>query len=488
MKKNTLWSKLVYLTERKVIQKLVDDAKPSGSLHIKYRYALTELGLTIILHSLEIPVWTKGKARLYYSINDLKVRAQKKHHFMIVDWISRVQQKLKEAGIFVPDSEWRRYYSGDPNNSETSYKPDWILYEPNVGNKTIIENQRYELHPFVYPLSVRDQHLNGLYEKIGDGRTWDWRSFFKPMMVLEMDTGSMKHKELVVKYQSIIETLAREKESFPKMLVFANYLGRLSSKIDKTNGDNEIKTILPNSMKRLRNTRRNIVDVMRTVLINDDLSVLHCDEYETILTAADFVINGQQLVGHLEMSNFETFQNLLNVHNSKEGRNARVFDPRSEAGKEWRDFTTYGPGIPDFYVIQDEKRGSGSRSRFDELDLKELDFIYLARKGWVNPLAKAEQYAKWLSKGGAWGNVSKARIILLYPNRDEFMEDVFPIDFYSHNVYFVSFEDFQQTKSWGPVFKRHTTEKKGTRWIELHNGESVIEGEGSDHVDHEQSV
>lgn len=485
MKKNTLWSKMVYLTERKVIQTMIDDEKPSGSLHIKYRYTLTELGLKIILDSLDIAVWTKGKVRLYYSLNDLKVRAQKKHHFMSVDWISRLQQKLKAVGIYAPDSEWRRYYSGDPNNSETSYKPDWIIFEPNIGNKTIIENQRYELHPFVYPLPVRDQHLNGLYEKIGDGRTWNWRSFFKPMMVLEMDTGSMKHKELAVKYQSILETMARDKDSFPQVLVFANYLGRLSSKIDKSTGENVIKFILPNSMKRLRNTRRNIIDIMRNALMNDDLAVLHGDEYETIQTAADFVIHGQQWINHLDMSNIETFQKLLDMHNVQDGRNARIFDPSTAMGREWRDFTAYGPGIPDFYIIQDEKRGSGSR--FDPLEVKELDFIFLARKGWVNPLAKAEEYAKWLSKGGEWGNVSRVRIILLYPNRNEFMEEVFPTSFYSDNMYFVSFEEFQKTKVWGSVIKRGTTDKKGIRWIELQNQKSDILEGGFDDVDHDQS-
>jgi len=458
MKKNTLWSKMTYLTERKVIKTIVDHEKPTGSLNSKFRYILTELGLQIILDALNVPPKKRGVPKQYYSLMDLRLGSQKKHHYLSVDWVTRVQQIVKvQGGILVPDSEWRRYFNGDPNITTTIYKPDWIMYQPHIVHDSIMGTENYELHPFVYPLTVRDEVLTQLYKKLSEGREWNWRNFYKPMLVLEMDTGSMNHRELDVKYQTIVETLKRDADTFPKLLVFCNYVERFSPRFNEEKTDNVVLNVQPNSKKRLRNTRKNLSDAFHKVLLEDELFVIHGDEYETMRAAADYIINQQEFIIPNRMSNIE----YLLQRFSKGATNLRVFTPASEEGKAWRDLSPYGAGLPDLIIIQDADQRKSER--FDATVPKMIDFVYFARCGWVNPQRKAATFQNWLQAGGEWPFVVQSRVVMLYPNADEFQRDVFPTKFSQH-IYFGAFDELEAGMVWRDMYIRLPVVKKGIRW------------------------
>ncbi|MEF2246410.1 hypothetical protein [Paenibacillus sp. IITD108] len=459
MKKNTLWSKMTYLTERKVIKTIVDTDKPTGSLNSKYRYILTDLGLQVILDVLQIPLKLRGEPKQYFSLMDLRLGSQKKHHYLSVDWVSRVQQRIKPLQI--PDSEWRRYLNGDPNISTTIYKPDWIMYEPHIVHNTIIENERFDLHPFVYPLTIRDEVLTEKYSELSEGRTWDWKSFYKPMLVLEMDTGTMNHKELKNKYLTILDTLKREQDraNLPKLLVFCNYVERFSPRFNEDKTDNLVLELHPNSKKRLRNTRKYMCEVLHQSLLEDELTVLHGDEFETVIRAADYISNNQQFVFPERLNDLSYLQKLFSNHSS----NLSIFTPASEQGKAWCDLTSYGAGLPDFIVKQDDV--NRINDRFNSTAQK-IDFVYYARNGWVNPQLKAATFEKWIKSGGEWPFVSQIRVILLYPSSKEFHDDIFPVKF-STNIYFASFEELEVERKWDEMYVRVPVFKKGIRWEKI---------------------
>jgi len=477
IKLKSLLNKLRLLVNRGVIKRTLSTEKSSEVIDT-FDFVLTDLGLKALLEYLDIPKFKIGdpEEKLYhYKMDQFVVRktSQKNHNFCIQEWVSRITSDLYVNGIHLPGCEWRRFFDGNPDHGNIAYKPDWLFFKPNEFHDVLLEfepelkKQKEKLsqqkaYPFIYPLKTRDHCLKMVYQNMES--YLDWKDAYQPFIYFELDSNTMKHHQLNKKYANIRENVAGTVD----LLVFVSNINEL----DVKEGD---------STERAQNVRETMLKQFKRDLTLEKLDIIHGNQTETMEAVKDYIYNSYSFLRRLEMSDIHLFQVLLDNHNRITGSNARVYHTDSLEAKEIFPYIKeFDNGLPDYVIIQDKYL---DHHRSGNPIGKTVDFVYLTRKYWFNPQAKAILYQEWVNKG-KWLHID-VRVVLMYPSKDEMEIDIFTTDKLllepmggenirndfgrvSNYLRFIDFESVKKAGVWDHLFRRvRSPNRKGVFWSEV---------------------
>ena len=464
IKLNSLINKLRHMKNRGVIKRISKLDALGHEIFKIHHFVITDLGISILLEFFNIPKEKGSDEKFHFSNFKMNSITQKDHHFSIQDWISRLTMELSRIGIHLPGCEWRRYFNGDPNEGgNAAYRPDWMFFKPNdyydylSGYGTDLHKQM--VNPFIYPLKTRDSYLKMLSEN--SDFDIDWKSSYQPFIYFEMDMGSMDHKLLSTKFANIRENVV----STVDVLVFVSNQNRL----DVEEGE---------SSSRARNVRKTLLKQFKRDSTLDKLHVIHGNQMETIQAVKDYICNSYSFLNGLDIADINSFQVLVESHNKSTGSNAKIYPTHSsEAIQIFPYIKQFDGGLPDYVIIQDRFLDN---DRSGKPIGKTVDFIYVTRKYWFNPQAKAILYQEWVSKG-KWNN-HEVRVVLMYPTKFEMENDVFTQENVTYEVEgteenrglvcshlrFSNFETIREAGSLDNLYKRvKTKNSKGIQWEEV---------------------
>ncbi|NHN33361.1 replication-relaxation family protein [Paenibacillus agricola] len=382
----------------------------------KYHYRLAKLGLYIIatfdLHALwnyEHPTLPKQ----HYLLRNLAVGSQQAHHFETQEFMSRLLYNLTQKGIYFPHSDWRRYPIQDlrVTGKITPYRPDWFIFKPNPFYSELVKNRRTTECPLNIPVESRQAAEKDILKEHYTG-----------FLSIECDLKTEDSREI--------------EDKCKKFLYSLDYYPHNNMAFFSVNGWYENDVLLPapknHTQMRARNTKKIIIRHMEEELIFDKTQVLHGDEV-TCLTSSEFFIenNGNMLHGYPRAQDFAMYVNATPHTLEKES----VFFT-DELKK-----IILNPPLP---IMPDEV------IRIRNFGVAETHMIFLAKLGWVNPIAKALKMQKWIDEGN-----QKAKVVLVYPNAEELDSEV---HFTDPPFYYVNWEEVCRSGIWGhykkPVYRK----------------------------------
>ncbi|WP_240420378.1 replication-relaxation family protein [Paenibacillus periandrae] len=373
----------------------------------KFHYRLAKLGLYIIATFDLQALWNyshPNQPKQHYLLQNLAVGSQQAHHFETQEFMSRLIYNLTKKEIYFPHSDWKRYPIQDLRvaGKITPYRPDWFIFKPNHFYTELVKQKRVTECPLNIPVESRQEADREILNQ-----------HYAGFLSIECDLKTEDSKEIEDKCRKFIYSL--------------DYYPQNNMAFFSVNGWYENDTLLPapknHTQMRARNTKKVIIRQMEEELVFDKTQVLHGDEY-TCLASSEFFIenNGNMQQGYPRGNGFAKFVN----------------ETPSTLDKEILYFTdelkkiVLNPSLP---IIPDEA------VRIRNFGDAETHMIFFARLGWVNPIAKALRMQKWIDEGN-----QKAKIILIYPNKDELDNEV---HFTDPPFFYVNWEDVCRTGVWG---------------------------------------
>lgn len=404
---NSVRNRLRTLAERKVLNVNTKAGLERTPVHL---YSLSAFGLLIFTEDIlgvdEYEPETE-EPKYHYTLDDLKVKTQFKHHYQLQDWLSRLLEHYEPSEIL--HCEWRRFPLFD-EEGQVPYRPDWIFFRKNQALQDELMHD-ISYNPLLIPYHARKTMFD--YE-------------LNPLITIECDLGTMSKRELRVKWEAY-------KKSFD------------------SNG-NAIALFYPNENKnnahRHYNVRNNMIEAFEDEILAGSVQLIEGDEIHTVDSVRMFMERDGDFLKEEPMVNVDKMRELVTQFaQNKAGINAILV---SEAEKSVVANELKMPVIPDRLIL-----GEGNKSM--------IHMVFFAQKGWVNPVGKAKLLEKWVRDGNL-SIFDEAVVILLYPEQDSILND---IPLHHSKVYYAAFNQLVEEGKWGKVWERTLFNKRKVTWNEV---------------------
>lgn len=400
---NSVRNRTKTLAERRI---LTVNVKPGIKTRPVKMYSLSAFGLRIVTENIlqvmdYAPQYDKQKE--HYTIDDLKVRSQQKHHYELQEWVMDVVSK--QPDLF--HCEWRRFPFLEDEESVIRVKPDWLFLEADEETKRNT-NEDAANNPLYYPFLYRKKMFSDVT--------------LTPALCVECDRGTMSRTELVDKWEGY-RTLPSKYQ--PKAIsIFYS---------PKNNGD------------------------MRHRLIRDTMS--HAFELEAISDEVQFFQGDHELTQEVVNLYFERNKDLLKdeeMTNEKDlmsmfERYSQAIDSGEASVLDVEKTVQHLklPVKPNHIIVK--QNGSAS-----------LQLVFFAMPGWVNPFIKIQSLKRWLTEGHL-SQFAKVDYILLYPDK-RFLRDVRPM---GDDIFYVSYQELKEDRGiWGKAHYEERKHRK-VKWREV---------------------